>query len=165
MHFNDSFDRIVYRYAAGEAASLNCSQYEVMVVCEGRTWCTIICWRQVPNMISNTQSFFFKLLHCKSVIHLNTNTKHWRYQQKCGMNSSCTWLRVDLRANRATTHKKMRTTNTQPELINRMDSIQRICCWRTKRWTAWLHETHGNSEIRNKWNLLLLKCLVLALSL
>lgn len=150
------FDRIFYRSAAGEPASLNCSQYEVMVVCDGRTWCTITCWRQAPNMISKTESFFFKLLFCKSVIYLNKNTKHRCYrQQTYEISCSFTWLRVDLRANRATVHKTMRTTNTQAELINRTDSMQIICSWRTKRWTASFHEAHENTESRNKWNLLL----------
>lgn len=67
MHFKDSYDKIFYKYMLQEnLASLNCSQNEVMVVCEGRTWCTITCWRQAANMISNTELFFYTFLCCES---------------------------------------------------------------------------------------------------
>lgn len=147
----DIFVRIIYRNSAEEPALPNCSQYEVMVVCEGRTWCTITCWKQAPNTITITEAFFLFILLQSCYVYLNTSVKHCCYwQKKCERNSSCTWWRVDFSANCATVHKKIRTANTQPELTNSMDCNQRNCSWRSQKWTACFHKASGHTESSEK---------------
>lgn len=145
-----SCDRIFYRYAAGEPASLNCSQYEVMVVCEGRTWWTITCWRQAPNMNSNPESFFYTFLCCKSIMQkpqapsigvIDNKSVKWILDVP-----DCVWT-WELSVQQCT---------------RRWGPLTRSQSWSTG-WTLarepapeeqkgkrWFHEAHGNAEIRNK---------------